>query len=165
MSAQNLQEERRELAALPDQMAPISENQPYLLQHLPLRNPATLRCNGNKLCGRLMRMLTDSQTQTVASELPEQHCAMDEAARLGPKLQHQIRDAVAMRRSVAAALQQAQERAQAQVHENTTDQCWASIEGDRKTNAMPALCPLSVVTRFLVCRSPSCEVRRLQLCG
>ena len=89
--------------------------QPYPLQQLPLNTHDANVCNGSGPYSRAVRMLADCQTQTDGPRLLEQHCAAAEAVRPGPELQRLAREAAAMRRGVAAALQQAQDRSQAQV--------------------------------------------------
>ena len=91
------------------------QQQPYPLRQLPLNSYATDVCNGSGPHSRTVRTLADCQTQTDEAESLRQHCATAEAVCPGPKLQRLAREAAAMRRGVAAALQQAQDSSRAQV--------------------------------------------------
>jgi hypothetical protein len=108
------------MAPLPHVPAPRTVQQQYPLQQLPLNIPHASVCRDFKLLDRPESLLVDCYTQTDTSEGLHQSTTADGAAHLRPELQRQIRDAVAMRRGVAAALQQAQDRAQAQVRINGT---------------------------------------------
>lgn len=89
--------------------------QPYSLWQLPLKPHAANVRNGSESYSRTVRMLADCQTQTDGPDLLQQRCAVDDAGGPGPELQRLARDAAAMRRGVAAALQQAQDKSQMQV--------------------------------------------------
>lgn len=107
------------MASLPVMPAPQPAGHPQLqeqpLRELPVNCYPAFAHSDSKLCSRPVMMLADSQTQTNVSELLEHSSAAQDAARLKSELQRQVKDAAAMRRGVVAALQQAQDKAQAQV--------------------------------------------------
>lgn len=79
-------------------------------------HPAFTRSN-SKLHSWPRMMLADSESQTEASESQQHNSAAQDAAKLRAELQRHSKDAAAMRRGVAAALQQAQDKAQAQARD------------------------------------------------
>jgi hypothetical protein len=89
--------------------------QPYPLRQLSLDTHAANVCNGSRPYSQTSRVLADCQTQTDEPGLLQQHSAADEAVCPGPELQRLAMEAAAMRRGVVAALQQAQNKSQAQV--------------------------------------------------